>query len=849
MILTSSIATQLVILVGSFVCGILIRFGKVALLFWIILSLFEECGGKVVLISIIAVYAPHDPRDKRMLWDYLMHVINRWNGEVIIVGDFNEVRYKSDRFGSIFNSQGADEFNSFIVNVSLEEVPLGGSTFTWCHESATKMSKLDRFLVSNNLFTICPHISVITLERYLSDHRPILLREAANDYGPVPFRFFHHWLELDGFCKFVVDTWNIAPIDVSNGMRNMVGKMRYLKLKIREWIKSNRPNRKDLVDRYKDELWMLDVVIDKGDGTDAAKIKWAVEGDENTRFFHGILNKKRNQQNIRGVMVDGVWNDKPHDVKNEFLIHFWKRFEKPLDGRATVEMSFLRSLSIEQQKGLECCNSSFVALIPKVPNANLVNDFRPISLIRSIYKVIAKILANRLVGVLGIIVNEVQSAFIVGRQILDGPFILNEVMQWCKIKKKQSLVFKVDFEKAYDSVRWDFLDDVLKKFGFGNKWCNWIQECLRSSRGSILVNGSPTEEFQFFKGLKQGDPLSPFLFILIMESLHLSFQRVVDAGMFKGIKLSQSLSLSHMFYADDAVFVGQWSDGNINTLIHVLDCFYSASGLRINMSKSKIMGVNVEDEKVKHAASKLGCLTLKSPFLYLGTKVGATMSRVSDWKEVVEKVKSRLSKWKMKALSIGGRLTLLKSVQKTSLWANVIKAIHGEDGNVDKAHYIGGRTCWTSIVHEVKKDNWCSGGILKDLFPRLYALESCNLVNVCMKLNDPSLVWNLESSGDFSVSSIRKVIDEKRFPSVCSKTRWVKYVSIKVNVLAWKIKIDALLTRFNISHRGIDIHSILCPVCDGGVESLEHLFFRCHLSKQIARKVSLWWNVAYVDVN
>ncbi|GJU02604.1 hypothetical protein Tco_1112942 [Tanacetum coccineum] len=138
--------------------------------------------------------------------------------------------------------------------------------------------------------------------------------------------------------------------------------------------------------------------------------------------------------------------------------------------------------------------------------------------------------------------------------------------------------------------------------------------------------------------------------------------------------------------------------------------------------------------------------------------------------------------------------------QKASLWANVIKAIHGEDGNVDRAHYIGGWTCWMSIVHEVK----CSGGILKDLFPRLYALESCKLVNVCTKLNDPSLcyayrwVLELESRVNLSVSSIRKVIDEKRFPSVCSKTRWVKYVSIKVNVLAWKIKIDALPTRFNI---------------------------------------------------
>nr|GFD19791.1 RNA-directed DNA polymerase, eukaryota [Tanacetum cinerariifolium] len=191
----------------------------------------------------------------------------------------------------------------------------------------------------------------------------------------------------------------------------------------------------------------------------------------------------------------------------------------------------------------------------------------------------SEILTNRLVKVLGYIVSDVQSAFIKGRQILDGPFILTEVTHWCKSKKKQSLIFKVDFEKAFDSVRWDFLDDVLKKFGFGNKWCEWIQKCLKSSRGFIIINGSPIEEFQFFKGLKQGDPLSPFLFILVMECLHLSFQKVVDADMFTGIRLRQSINLSHMFYADDAVFIGQWNDNNINTLPHVLECFYHASGL------------------------------------------------------------------------------------------------------------------------------------------------------------------------------------------------------------------------------------------------------------------------------
>ncbi|GJU12746.1 RNA-directed DNA polymerase, eukaryota [Tanacetum coccineum] len=281
-------------------------------------------------------------------------------------------------------------------------------------------------------------------------------------------------------------------------------------------------------------------------------------------------------------------------------------------------------------------NSSFITLIPKIPNANMVKDFRPISLIGSVYKIVAKILANRLVMVLGDLVSDTQSAFVKDRQILDGPFILNELVQWCKKKRKQSMIFKVDFEKAYDSVRWDFIDTILKKFGFGDKWCNWIGSCLQSSRGSVLVNGSPTSEFQFFKGLKQGDPLSPFLFILVMESLHVSFQRVVDAGLFTGIMLDTSISVTHLFYADDAIFMGQWNRANIDTITRVLDVFHRASGLRINMNKSKLMGISVESSKVEHAVEKIGCMALKMPFKYLGSKVGDLMSRTISWNEVLE---------------------------------------------------------------------------------------------------------------------------------------------------------------------------------------------------------------------
>ncbi|GJY23396.1 retrovirus-related pol polyprotein from transposon TNT 1-94 [Tanacetum coccineum] len=141
-------------------------------------------------------------------------------------------------------------------------------------------------------------------------------------------------------------------------------------------------------------------------------------------------------------------------------------------------------------------------------------------LIGSIYKIIAKILANRLSLVIPDLINEVQTAFVPNRQILDGPFILNDLISWCKHKKVNVMIFKVDFEKAFDSVRWEYLDDILKSFGFGDTSRSWISGCLNFAKGSVLINGRPTSEFQFHKGLKQGDTLSSFLFILSLQPSH-----------------------------------------------------------------------------------------------------------------------------------------------------------------------------------------------------------------------------------------------------------------------------------------------------------------------------------------
>nr|GEV00798.1 RNA-directed DNA polymerase, eukaryota [Tanacetum cinerariifolium] len=725
-------------------------------------------------------------------------------GEVVTVGDFNEVRDNSKRFGSVFNKQGVKAFNSFNSNADLVEVPLGGGSFTWCHKSATKMSKLDRCLIYDNLMCSCPSISSTSLDRYLSDHRPILIREIHYDYGPTPFKFFHYWFEIDGLNKLVEDSWKEAHVIDQNAYVKFMKKLRYLKKKIRMWSRLNKESSNSRKRNLKAELADLDLVIDKGERADVdvkriqkvvsllqevekvdsmevaqkAKIKWAIEGDESSKYYHGALNKKRGRIAIHGVLVDAPGPD-------GFTFGFYRRYWNLIESHVVDAVKWFFQQGTIPKGG----NSSFIMLIPKVPNANMVKDFRPISLIRSLYKIIAKILANCLVMVLGDLVNEIQSAFVADRQILNGPFILNELVQWCKKKKKQAMIFKVDFEKAYDSVRWDFVDDMLKKFGFGEKWC-----------------------------------------------------------LFKGIKVASSLHILHLFYADDSIFMGQWNQSNIDTITRVLDFFHRASGLRININKSKLMGISVDISKVEQAAVKIGCLILKTSFTYLGSRVGGLMSRIQFWNDIIASAmpiyQMSIFKVPMKVLqnmeSIRSRFFNGADINSkkpswvrwenvmdskdtgglgSSLWASVIKALHGEDGKI----------AWRGDV------------AFKFLIPRLYALETMKNIDVASKLS--------HGSSEFSVSSVRKVIDATLLPKGTTKTRWIKVVPMKINIHAWKVKHDCLPTRVNISRRGMEIESMLCPMCNNAVESSKHLFFSCHFISEIMHNITRCWDMDYMEIN
>jgi hypothetical protein len=302
-------------------------------------------------------------------------------------------------------------------------------------------------------------------------------------------------------------------------------------------------------------------------------------------------------------------------------------------------------------------------LIPKVNSPFSLSDYRPISLLGCLYKLVAKVLAKRLAKVMDSIIASNQSAFIQGRHLVDGVVVVNEVVELAKRTRKECLIFKVDFEKAYDSVEWGFLEYMLHRFGFCAKWIAWIRACTFAGNLSVLVNGSPTSEICIQRGLKQGDPLAPFLFLLVVEGFSGVMRRAVDLGIFKGFSFGRGeVVISHLQYADDTLCIGEASISNLWALKAILRGFEMASGLKVNFFKSGLLGVNVSSEFMASTSTFLNCRLESIPFKYLGLPIGANPKSNATWDPLVEKMRKRLFSWRNKHISLGGRIVLINSV-------------------------------------------------------------------------------------------------------------------------------------------------------------------------------------------
>ena len=243
-------------------------------------------------------------------------------------------------------------------------------------------------------------------------------------------------------------------------------------------------------------------------------------------------------------------------------------------------------------KGL---SSTFIVMIPKRGprgggggggGAEDLKDFRPICLVGILYKLIAKVLANRLKKVMNGLVNPAQNAFVEGRQILNASLIANEVIDLMQKRKERGILCKLDIEKVYDQINWSFILKALKKMGFGDKWVGWIEWCVSTTTFSVLVNGCPTGFFGSSRGLRQGDRLSPYLFVLGIEALSLIIDKAVEGGYIFGYifmgRDNTAKQITHLLFADYTLVFCKDAEEHMTHLCWILGWFEALLGLNIN---------------------------------------------------------------------------------------------------------------------------------------------------------------------------------------------------------------------------------------------------------------------------
>lgn len=307
-------------------------------------------------------------------------------------------------------------------------------------------------------------------------------------------------------------------------------------------------------------------------------------------------------------------------------------------------------------KILKSINLTHIALIPKIKSPECLSQFRPISLCNVLYKIVSKLLSNRLRSIMPLIISDSQSAFVPGRLISDNILVALEMLHSLKNRRRggsKFMAIKLDMNKAYDQVEWGYLEAIMIKMGFNLQWTSLIMECISSVSYSVLLNGDPKGWIMPKRGLRQGDPLSPFLFLLCAEGLSALLRKAESDRIITGATLSRrGPKILHLFFADDSLLFCKASLRESLALKDILHQYEQASGQKLNKEKTGMFFSSNTEEQLRFSLSNLFGASLNTNiarYLGLPSLVGRAKKRVFE--DVKSRVWQKLQGWKGKLLS------------------------------------------------------------------------------------------------------------------------------------------------------------------------------------------------------
>ncbi|XP_058760550.1 uncharacterized protein LOC131633894 [Vicia villosa] len=676
-----------------------------------------------------------------------------------------------------------------------------------------------------------------------------------------------------------------------------------------------------------------------------ARIKWQSDGDRNTKFFHTYANIKRKTNLISSLRInDSIVTDK-NTLENHIVEHFQNLFNSnavlqegssllnvipnmisdqtnalltmvPTEDEIKHSVFSLKADSAPGPDGFggsfyhhywdiikgdvtnavsqfflqgwipKGYNANSIVLIPKSKDAETLSDYRPIALANFKFKIITKILADRLASLLPSLISFEQKGFIKGRNIRDGIFLTSEAINLLNNKSfSGNIAMKIDITKAFNSISWQFILKTLNSFGFCSIFCNWISTILHSATLSINFNGKLAGYFSCSNGVRQGDPLSPLLFCLAQEVLSRNITSLVSSNQCNRIQASRNCFVdSHTMYADDIMIFCRGDQKSVSNISNLLNSYAEHSGQYCSKHKSLIYAGGMSSSRHKILADIIGFKMAYPPLLYLGAPIFIGKPKASHFLFLADRIKLKLAAWKGSMLTMAGRVQLVKAVIHSMLihcmtvycWpSSIIKLIDKWirnfiwSGHMDKKKLVTvkWKTCCTgykeggdgsninfwldnwygeplvdvfkipSVFHQslqVKVKDWFSNGSW--VIPGSVLTALPELINITSKISstaeNDTLIWRAAEDGMLTVKLAYAYILKPHQSHKWISFPWHRDIPPSQSMVVWRLIHKRMPSDDNLKIRGLSFPS-MCSLCKSSEESAFHIFFDCTYAKKL----------------
>ncbi|XP_060968448.1 uncharacterized protein LOC115710694 [Cannabis sativa] len=617
---------------------------------------------------------------KHITWKLLHNIYyNAANLPWLVIGDFNSYLSNSDKSGgSSADEASMDCFHNFLHQFTMAPLSYSGNKFTWTNK--TIRERLDWAVASDFWYDFFPEHSLHHLGFYGSDHRVLKLVLTSSNPRANPtsvhkhFRFENIGLEDPSFYTTVDTAWkewsNSHP--TGSGFHSFLAQQDNCVSALKTWNKKSNHSKSNRIKYLKNDEG---VVVNTQEGIAELVIS----------YFSDLFSSQA-AASIFESLGPGLDEPEITFLAQDFTADEVKRAVFQLSGDKAVGLDGLNAffyqknwsvLGADFTKAILAClnqgsyfteiNSTLIVLIPKKQHANTLKDFRPISLCTTLYKDISKILANRLKKVLDKIISPCQSTFVSGHIIQDNILIANELVHAIKnrtVGTRGWAALKLDMTKAFDRVEWDFLRHHMFHFHFPVHFVSLIFRCLTTASISFSINGQVHGSLKPTRGLRQGDPISPYLFILCSEGLSALLQNFQNRELLRGIAISRRApSITHLLFADDSFLFCTADKRSCETLHHALSIYSKASGQMVNFAKSSILFSPNTRTEVRSLFFQTFQLEGRAFITtYLGLPQCLSRVKYPAFTFLKDKVATIFHSWNHKWFSRAGKETLIKAV-------------------------------------------------------------------------------------------------------------------------------------------------------------------------------------------